>query len=540
MSKKFALPSFDGFLLSLRPDPKEPPAQRAKELAARLLPNGTQWRATALSQDGHEVELSPPKKGALHVSDAFSLSYMLAKQPGVLAAEPSFEDLPGLEPPHEKDPIVKAARALMSPPRPETNDYDWSVERIKARQVWAATQGEGVLVGHPDTGYTQHPEIWETPNNRILFTRGHDFVEPDDDPIDELRGDPLTLRFPGHGTSTASVLMSSPIPPGVRGVTGVAPRASLIPMRVSDSVIHLSMKRLTRGIYHAIKEGCHVLSMSLGGPIPSDALHRAILRAVRQGMILVSAAGNFWPWVVYPARYDEVIAVAASNRDDQMWRFSAMGPDVDITAPGEDVYVAKVLPKTPPVFQVEQSSGTSYATAAVAGAAALWLSRFGREPLLARYGAHNLAAVFRAYLVKHGARTPDGWDQNNCGAGILDVEALLSVSPLSLERAVPELGRSPKSRSWTTLVPAVPEEAVREVATRVLASAAQPFEQEMFFHIATNPALRKFFRKEAQKLGPQDPTSPKKPKSLQEMLELFDDPIEEISPELRLALGALP
>ena len=76
--------------------------------------------------------------------------------------------------------------------------------------------------------------------------------------------------------------------------------------------------------------------MSLGGT-PSRAMQRAIRQAIQSDMIVLAAAGNCVGLVVYPARYDEVIAVAGSNVNDGTWPGSCHGQAVDITAPGEKV-----------------------------------------------------------------------------------------------------------------------------------------------------------------------------------------------------------
>jgi serine protease len=166
---------------------------------------------------------------------------------------------------------------------------------------------------------------------------------------------------PGHGTSTASVIMSavgSQAAPEF--VTGAAPRVQLVPLRVSTSVIHLSYAKLTKALYYAADHGHHVVSMSLGGPFKSDFLLRAIRHAMGRGVILLGAAGNIWPWVVYPARYDEVIAVAACNCAREIWAWSSEGAAVDVTAAGESVWCAFTGDGQDP-FRVGQSSGTSYA-----------------------------------------------------------------------------------------------------------------------------------------------------------------------------------
>ena len=168
--------------------------------------------------------------------------------------------------------------------------------------------------------------------------------------------------------------------------------------------------------------------MSLGGPLPSFVLHDAIEDATNAGLILVAAAGNQWPFVVFPARYDEVIAVAASNCADQRWASSASGSDVDITAPGESVWRAET--KTSGAFDVSRSSGTSYAAAQVAGVAALWLAHHGRSTLVGRYGAANVPVVFKELLTTQGFRWPSSgtWDTSNLGVGLVDARGAAAGS----------------------------------------------------------------------------------------------------------------
>ena len=83
----------------------------------------------------------------------------------------------------------------------------------------------------------------------IEVAKGLDFVDDDDDPTD-----PLDPPNAGHGTSTGSVMLSDEGPAGVPHVTGVAPRASLVPLRVSSSVVHYSWTRLAKALYRAIED----------------------------------------------------------------------------------------------------------------------------------------------------------------------------------------------------------------------------------------------------------------------------------------------
>src|SRR5438093_1202238 len=82
-------------------------------------------------------------------------------------------------------------------------------------------RGDGIVVAHPDTGYTEHPELIRSD---IQIAKGYDFVDDDADATD-----PLDPPNAGHGTSTGSVIVSDEGPADVDHVTGVAPAASLIP-----------------------------------------------------------------------------------------------------------------------------------------------------------------------------------------------------------------------------------------------------------------------------------------------------------------------
>ena len=239
-----------------------------------------------------------------------------------------------------------------------------------------------------------------------------------DKPLDAT--DPLSESGnPGHGTATASVVVSLEI----GDVTGSAPRARHMPIRAIESVIRLSQVGVAEAIDRAVDAGAHVITMSLGG-IFSISLHRALQRAVEADVIVLAAAGNCVKFVVWPARFDDCIAVAGTNFDDGRWRGTCTGSDVDISAPAENVYRASV---TEPL--VGQGQGTSFAVALTAGVAACWLAHHGRNQLIAE--AHRrgetLQTMFRR-LLKATARRPGGdWDEMSMGPGIVDAFALLNA-----------------------------------------------------------------------------------------------------------------
>jgi hypothetical protein len=202
-----------------------------------------------------------------------------------------------------------------------------------------------------------------------------------------------------------------------------------MPIRTIESVVRVRQVTVARAVDWAIQEGAHVVTMSLGG-IPATALHRAVTRAVEADLIVLAAAGNCVRLVVWPARYHECIAVAATNAADQPWPGTCRGAPVDISAPGQNVYHAVVPPGGPTGGDaVGQGQGTSYAVALTAGVAALWLAHHGRANLVAAAHGHGetVHAMFRR-LLQSTARRPTPWDGQAMGPGIVDARALLAAS----------------------------------------------------------------------------------------------------------------
>jgi serine protease len=211
-------------------------------------------------------------------------------------------------------------------------------------------------------------------------------------------------------------------------VSGVAPGARVMPLRVTKSVVlgFFSTWHLARGIEHAARHGAHVVSISLGTVIPSFRLSRAVGYAKKRGVILVAAAGNCTPFVVIPAAYGDVAAVAASNARREVWPGTSRGGAVDVTAPGESVWRAVVDAQHPTVFDVQRGKGTSFSAPIVAGIAALWLARHGREDLIRRYGADKVPKLFTE-LLRASATFVPGWDTGRFGSGLANARRVLAA-----------------------------------------------------------------------------------------------------------------
>jgi serine protease len=433
------------------------PASTAADVEASLANFGA--RVTPLtSLDARALALTLPGRALRgDYSVAFEAAYALMRRFELEAAEPEiFVDV-----------FPEADPRRQGPPQESVDDFPpgcwvpeqanlkkwWALEKIFAPQAWAFSEsrqrpsrGSGIIVGQPDTGVAKHPELDGVPH-----VPGYNFVDNNTDTTDPLN----YSGNPGHGTGTGSVLLS----PESGEISGSAPRATHMPIRAIESVTRLSQVAVAEAIDFAVQHGAQIITMSLGG-IPSFSLYRALSRAVEADVIVLAAAGNCVGLVVWPARYEDCIAVAGINVDDKPWRGSSSGPDVDISAPAENVFRARVELGKPPT--VGQGQGTSFAVALTAGVAACWLAHHGRANLIAeaRARSETLQIMFNRML-KATARRPTGWDGNSMGTGIVHAQRLIEADF--------DVGRD---RETASLVPR--SEALGLAVRRFVAEAVSP------------------------------------------------------------------
>ena len=133
-------------------------------------------------------------------------------------------------------------------------------------------------------------------------------------------------------------------------------------------------------ISYAATEGYHVINMSFGGPYVADIVHDAVNYALAEGLVLVSSAGNDYSFNApsYPAAFEGVIAVAATDHYDNLASFSNFGNWVEVAAPGVNIfstYPGAGCLGDPDCYN--WLSGTSMASPIVAGAAALVFDSIG-------------------------------------------------------------------------------------------------------------------------------------------------------------------
>ena len=182
------------------------------------------------------------------------------------------------------------------------------------------------------------------------------------------------------------------------------------------------LREVAKGEDGFFRQHIDVVSISLGTWPRSESLCSAVEEATTSGTIVVVAAGNVVSRAVYPARCRTAIAVAGSTYGQWPWSGSAGGEVVEVAAPAHGVWTAAVVSGVP---CIEASSGTSFATALVAGMAATWVGEKRRRGDL----PSDPVEAFRQKL-RTSARPWKGHRANEFarryGAGIADLGRLMA------------------------------------------------------------------------------------------------------------------
>jgi type VII secretion-associated serine protease mycosin len=237
----------------------------------------------------------------------------------------------------------------------------WALNRVQFDKAWSVTRGDGVLVGVIDSGVdAAHPDL----AGRVL--RGATFLGAG------YRSHQGQTDVAGHGTHVAGIVAASPH--SAAGVSGGAPAARILPVRVLDDEGSGWGSDVAKGIVWAVDNGAQVLNLSFGATTPSRALQSAVAHARSKGVVVVASGGNDGKDgpISYPAAYPGVLSVGAVDPGDSVVPFSTTSPYIGISAPGESV-LSTVPAKVDP-SRLAERSGTSMAAPYVAAAAALLIA----------------------------------------------------------------------------------------------------------------------------------------------------------------------
>ncbi len=288
----------------------------------------------------------------------------------------------------------------------------YGISKVRAPESWARSTGAGRKVCVIDTGIDAgHPDL--APN----FVEGVSTVgDGSSDPADTH----------GHGTHVAGTIAAA-----LNGsdVVGVAHEASLYVAAVFGSGGTATDEDILEGLDWCLSKGAHIFSMSYGGGFSTPVEEAAYRAAHDAGVLLIAASGNDGPSVPigFPARYDFVVAVGATDTNDNIASFSQRGPQLDVVAPGVSVLSDRRGGGTTTM------SGTSMATPHVSGVAAtLWAANPARTHV-------EIEQMLKATATDLGS---SGFD-NVYGHGRVDLAAALDYA---------ETGNLPPKAAFTPTV----------------------------------------------------------------------------------------
>lgn len=312
----------------------------------------------------------------------------------------------------------------------------WALQKIRTESAWNIEQGSAdVLVGVIDTGVDYlhqdlRGQIWVNTiedlnhNGRLdstdvngidddgngyvddvigwdftdapNFPDGGDYLDPDNDPMDEFAG--------GHGTAVGGIIAAAT--DNVTGVAGIAPGARIMPLRAGTAAGFLEEDDIAEAIVYGVQNGCRIINMSFGDVVYSHLIKDAVMYGSSQGVLFVSSAGNSGNSTLqYPAGYDETISVGATDENDNLAPFSSYGSKINLVAPGQEVLALSTG------NDYSRLNGTSFSAPMVSGALALICSHYPT--------ASSQAVTARLYSACRDLGTR-GWDQYY-GHGLLNV-----------------------------------------------------------------------------------------------------------------------
>jgi len=269
----------------------------------------------------------------------FDVIDKLKKNPDVIYAEPNY------------------IRRICAFPNDPKTPSQWALSKIEAFRGWdIGTGSSDVIIAILDTGidYT-HEDL----SSKIAGSMS--FVIDEPDPMDRN----------GHGTHVSGIAAGA-TDNGI-GIAGLAWNCKILAIKCLDSEGAGYDDEIAKAIKYAADKGAKVINMSFGGSKNGNTMKEACDYAYNKGVFLVAACGNDGTQeIFYPAGYNNVMAVSATNQSDQKAYFSNYGDWVDIAAPGVNI-LSTIIPK---YGTYASMSGTSMAAPFVSGLAGLLFSRY--------------------------------------------------------------------------------------------------------------------------------------------------------------------
>lgn len=292
----------------------------------------------------------------------------------------------------------------------------WDYTALRLSEIHAYRTGLGITVAVIDSGVNRTGTDLDGTNldgsKQVLD--GCDWVTS---PTNVCTGTGVVDEN-GHGTHVAGIIAAQN---DGEGITGVAPGSTILPLRVLDANGSGYLTDVAAAIDYAVANRAKVINMSLGGTVDYYLIKNAVDNALAKGVIVVAAAGNSGPTnslPSYPAAYESVIAVAATDSDGVVASYSNQGSYLDIAAPGTSIISTYLT-------GYASLSGTSMASPHVAGVVALMLE--------SGIQVANIKSQIQSTADKSSPRN----DLNRYGAGLVNAYAALSCTANSCNAPAP-------------------------------------------------------------------------------------------------------
>jgi type VII secretion-associated serine protease mycosin len=329
-------------------------------------------------------------------------------------------------------PPAAASVPLAPPVADKVRDEQWQLAALHAEAAWRISTGAGVTVAVIDSGVdATHSDL----TGQVLS--GLDLVDGRGVGFDDEVG---------HGTTVAALIAGRG--DDARGVVGLAPGATILPVRVLDARnLYEDDRVVADAVRWSVDHGADVINLSLGSAVDSAALADAIDYAFERDVVVVACTGNKDPdkqnEVWYPAREPGVLAVTglAHRGDSPLWIGSITGSTTVLSAPSNDLLGAS--PEG--YWRVE---GTSFAAPLVAATAALVRARW---PEMSAANVVNRLIKTARDLGPAGRDSAYGFGEVDPVAALTDTVAEVRANPLD---NVPPPGKATFSRA--TGVPVAP------------------------------------------------------------------------------------
>lgn len=306
--------------------------------------------------------------------------------------------------------VLGIAPATVSAADDPLLNQQWGLLQIGAPQVWGQSTGVGVTVAIIDSGSGPHPDL------DANLIPGRSFI----DGIESAGAIEVDAEK-SHGTHVAGIVGA--VNGNGIGVSGVAPNARILPIRIFPPVGQSKSSDAALAIRFAADAGVKVINLSFGGINRDQNTVDAIAYAVGKNILIVAAAGNDGPGEPpkWPAADDNTIAVTAVDENRAVTEFDQRGDYIDISAPG--VRILSTQQANLPCSGVPQPigygciGGTSMAAPFVSGAAALL---FSARPQIT-------AAQVRFLLMSTATDLGDAGKDTTFGAGLLNLPAAFAA-----------------------------------------------------------------------------------------------------------------